>query len=45
MSDSDVFFRDEILDLIFENDLEEKLDKTFDREFESSFSEVRKESF
>ena len=28
------FFRDEILDLIFENDLGENLDKTFDGEFE-----------
>ena len=39
------FFRGEILDLIFENDLGENLDKTFDGEFASSFSEVRKESF
>ena len=36
------FFRKEILDLIFENNLGENLDKTFDGEFESSFSEVRK---
>ena len=40
-----VFFRDEILDLIFENDSGKNLDKTFDGEFGSSFSEVRKESF
>ena len=40
-----VFFRGEILDLIFETDLGENLNKTFDGEFESSFSEVRKESF
>ena len=39
------FFRGEILDLTFENDLGENLDKTFDGEFASSFSEVRKESF
>ena len=39
------FFRGEILDLIFENDLGENLDKAFDGEFETSFSEVRKESF
>ena len=45
MADSDGFFRGEILDLIFENDLGENLDKTFDGEFESWFSEVRKESF
>ena len=38
-------FRGEILDLIFENNLRENLDKTLDGEFESSFSEVRKESF
>ena len=36
------FFRDEIFDLIFENDLGENIDKTFDGEFESSFSEARK---
>ena len=42
MADSDGFFRDEILDLIFENDLGENMDKTFDGEFESSFSEARK---
>ena len=40
-----VFFRDEILDLIFENDLGKNLDKTFDGEFGSSFSEVRKKVF
>ena len=34
MADSDSFFRGEILDLIFENDLGENLDKTFDGEFE-----------
>ena len=45
MADSDGFFKDEILDLIFENDLGKNLDKIFDGEFESSFSEVRKESF
>ena len=39
------FCRGEILDLIIENDLGKNLDKTFDGEFESSFSEVRKESF
>ena len=39
------FFRGEILDLTFENDLGENLDKTFDGEFASTFSEVRKESF
>ena len=39
------YFRGEILDLIFENDLGENLDKAFDGEFETSFSEVRKESF
>ena len=39
------FCRGEILDLIIENDLGKNLDKTFDEEFESSFSEVRKESF
>ena len=45
MADSDSFFRGEILDLIFENDLRENLDNTFDGKFESSFSEVREESF
>ena len=45
MAASDRFFRAKILDLIFENGLGENLDKTFDGEFESSFSEVRKESF
>ena len=45
MTDCDGFFRGEILDLIFENDLGETLDKTFDAEFESSFMKVRKESF
>ena len=40
-----IFFRGKILDLIFENDLGENLDETFDGEFDSSFSEVRKESF
>ena len=42
MADSNGFFRDDILDLIFENDLGENLNKTFDGEFESSFSKVRK---
>ena len=45
MADSNGFFRGDILDLIFENDLGENLNKTFDGEFESSFREVRKESF
>ena len=45
MADSDGFSKGGISDLIFENDLGENLDKTFDGEFESSFSEVRKESF
>ena len=45
MADSNSFFRGKILDLIFENDLGENLDKTFDGEFKPSFSEVRKESF
>ena len=45
MADSDGFSRGEILDLIFENDLGENLDKTFDGEFGSSFNEVRKETF
>ena len=45
MADSDGFSRGEILDLIFENYLGENLNKTFDGEFGSSFSEVRKESF
>ena len=35
MTDSDGVFRGEILYLIFENDLRENLDKTFDGEFES----------
>ena len=39
MADSDGLFRCEILDLIFENDFGEHLDKTFDGEFESSFHE------
>ena len=45
MADSNSFFSGEILDLIFENDLGENLDKTFDEEFESSCSEVTKGSF
>ena len=45
MADSDGFFKSKIIDLISENDLGENLDKTFDGEFASSFSEVRKESF
>ena len=45
MADSDRCFRGEIFDLIFENDLGENLDKTFDGEFESAFIEIRKESF
>ena len=42
MADSDGFSKGGISDLIFENDLGENLYKTFDGEFESSFSEVRK---
>ena len=45
MADSNSFFSGEILDLFFENHLGENLDKTFDGQFESSFSEVKKESF
>ena len=42
MADSDGFFRRGFLDLIFENDYGENVHKTFDGEFESAFSEVRK---
>ena len=40
MADNDGFFRGEMIDLTFENNLGENFDKTFDGEFESSFSKV-----